>query len=134
MAENALRPDGQSDRRPLAPAAEAAEGATAVPRVDVLETEDELLILADLPGVRPEDVDVRFEDGELLLHGRRQPGHADKRRVLWEYEAPGYARSFRVTEKVDASRIHADLKNGVLTVHLPKVEAARPRRITVRSE
>lgn len=132
MSETALRAEETPHSVSVPPAEQP--GATAVPRVDVLETNDELLLLADLPGVRPEDVDIRFENGELHVHGRRHPTHADKPRSAREYETASYFRSFRVTEKVDAARIHADLKHGVLTVHLPKAEAAKPRRIAVRGE
>jgi HSP20 family protein len=112
----------------------AEAGVVARPRVDILETEQEVLLLADMPGVRPTDVDVRFENGELTIHGRRQPANAGKRRALWEYEPAHYHRAFRLSEDVAADRIEAELKNGVLTVRLPKAEAAKPRRIAVRGE
>jgi HSP20 family protein len=116
-------------------AADNAEtGVVARPRVDILETEHEILLLADLPGVRPTDVDVRFENGELTIHGRRIASHAGKKRALWEYEPAHYHRAFRLSEDVAAEKIDADLKNGVLTVRLPKAEAAKPRRIAVRGE
>ena len=115
------------------PATENGEAAVvARPRVDILETEQDLLIRADLPGVKPADVDVRFENGELTIHGRRTPTNADKRRALWEYEPAHYHRAFRLSEDVAADKIEAELKNGVLTVRLPKAEAAKPRRITVK--
>ena len=109
-------------------------GVVARPRIDILETEHEVLLLADLPGVKPADVDVRFENGELTIHGRRTPSFADKKRALWEYEPANYHRSFRLAEDVSADKIQAELKNGVLTVRLPKAEAAKPRRINVRGE
>jgi HSP20 family protein len=109
-------------------------GVVARPRIDILETEQEILILADLPGVRPTDVDVRFENGELTIHGRRTPSFTGKKRALWEYEPANFHRSFRLTEDVAADRIEAELKNGVLRVRLPKAEAAKPRRIAVRGE
>ena len=109
-------------------------GVVARPRIDILETEHEVLLLADLPGVKPADVDVRFENGELTIHGRRTPSFADKKQALWEYEPANYHRSFRLTEDVSADKIEAQLKNGVLTVRLPKAEAAKPRRINVRGE
>ncbi len=109
-------------------------GVVARPRVDILETEQEVLLFADLPGVRPNDVDVRFENGELTIHGRRTPPHAGKRRVLCEYEPAHYHRAFRLTEDVSADKIDAELKNGVLKVRLPKAEAAKPRRIAVKGE
>lgn len=109
-------------------------GVVTRPRVDVLETEQELMLLADMPGVRPTDVDVRFENGELMIHGRRTPSHPNKKRVLWEYEPTHYHRTFRLAESVAAEQIDAALKNGVLTVRLPKAEAAKPRRIAVKGE
>jgi HSP20 family protein len=105
---------------------------TVAPRVDILETDDEYLILADMPGVVPGDVDIRFENGELTVLGRRQPSHADKPRAAWEYEVASYFRTFRVTDQIAADRIEAELRNGVLTLRLPKVEAIKPRRIAVK--
>ena len=131
MAEKALeRANGVAQP---APAAEGEPRAVAVtPRVDVLETDDELLVFADMPGVAPEDVDIRFENGELTVHGRRAASHPDKARAGREYDVTGYFRSFRVAEQIAADRIEAELKNGVLTLHLPKVEAVKPRRIAVK--
>jgi len=105
-----------------APAADAATLALT-PRVDVLETEDELVVLADMPGVRPDDVDVRFENGELTVHGRRTSARSN---------VTGYFRSFRLTEQVAADKIEAELRNGVLSLKLPKVDAVKPRRIAVK--
>jgi HSP20 family protein len=112
----------------------AATGTVERPRVDILETDQEVVLLADLPGVRPNDVDVRFENGELTIHGRRTSANAGKRRILWEYEPAHYHRVFRLTEDVSADRIDAELKNGVLKVRLPKAEAAKPRRIAVKGD
>lgn len=112
--------------------AEDSRAATVGPRVDVLETENEFLLLADLPGVRPDDVDVRFEQGELTVHGRRQADGTTRRPLLAEHGGANFHRVFAVAETVAADRINADLKNGVLTVRLPKVEAVKPRKIAVR--
>jgi HSP20 family protein len=109
-----------------------ARTVALTPRVDVLETEDEILVFADMPGVTAEDVDVRFENGELAVHGRRAASHPDKARAAREFEVTGFFRSFRVTEQIAADRIAAELKHGVLTLHLPKVEAVKPRRIAVK--
>jgi HSP20 family protein len=99
------------------------QAVTVHPRVDVLETEGEFLILADVPGVRPEDVDVRFERGELAFNGRRAAGG--------EFGSMAYHRTFAVADSVAADRITAELKSGTLTIHLPKVEAVKPKRIAV---
>jgi HSP20 family protein len=99
---------------------EETRTVTVTPRVDVLETNDELFVLADFPGVEPGDLDIRFENGELTVHGRRAGGTAS------------YFRNFRVTEQIAADKIEAELKQGVLTLRLPKVEAIKPRRIAVK--
>lgn len=106
---------------------------THTPRVDILETDDELLLFVDLPGVHAKDVDIRFENGELALTGRRAPQYPGKP-WMREFEPGSFYRAFRVTEQIAADKINADLKNGVLTVRLPKVEAAKPRRIAVKGE
>lgn len=112
---------------------EVTRGVTLTPCVDILETEQELLLVADLPGVKHEQVDVRFEKGELTLHGRRSlpaPQHGFERR---EIETGDYFRSFRISEKIDSDKIWADMKSGVLTLHLPKSEKAKPRKIAVKA-
>ncbi len=103
--------------------ANAERAVTLTPRVDILETEHEYLVLADLPGVKPEDVDIRFEKGELTVVGRRPAGRT--------YEATAYQRTFTVSDSIAADKIAAELKHGVLTIHLPKIEAVKPRRIVV---
>ncbi len=134
MSDNALQTNGTAALAHGAAngAAEGVRGVTVAPRVDLFEKDDELLLLADMPGVRPDDVDVRFENGELTVHGRRAPAVGGRERSRWEYEVTNYYRTFRVTEAIAADRIAAELKNGVLTLHLPKVEAVKPRRIAVR--
>src|SRR5262245_61438967 len=109
---------------------EVTRGVTYTPRVDILETEDELLLFADLPGVKEGDVDIRFVNGELTMHARRAPAKMTGS-VLWENEVGGFFWAFRISEQVDAGKIWAELKSGVLTLHLPKIEAAKPRKITV---
>lgn len=112
--------------------ADGARSVTVSPRVDLLERDDELLLLADMPGVLPDAVDIRFENGELSVHGRRTASHPGKSRVRWEYEVTNFFRTFKLTERIAADRISAELKNGVLTLHLPKVESVKPRRIAVK--
>lgn len=107
-------------------------GTLFTPRVDIYETEQELLLFADLPGVRPEDVDLRFENGELFLHGRVQPKERGGNVLATEYDEGNFSRVFTIHESIDASGITAECKSGVLTVHLPKVEAVKPRQIAVR--
>lgn len=115
-----------------APATPSERAVTVTPRVDVLESEDEFLVLADMPGVKPDDVDIRFEKGELSIHGNRPASCNGKEPSVREYETVNYHRGFVVAETVAADRISAELKNGVLTVRLPKVEAVKPKRIAVK--
>lgn len=107
-------------------------GFAFTPRVDIFETDQELLLFADVPGVKPEDVDLHFENGELFLHGKVKPFEGQPKTGLREYEVGDFYRSFTIHESVDAAKISAECKNGVLTVHLPKVEAVRPRQIAVK--
>jgi HSP20 family protein len=109
------------------------EGVTFTPRFDICETENELVLYGDLPGVEAGDLDVRFEDKELAIHGKVAPRQADHRRLRDEYGVGDFYRTFAVGEAVDAAKISAELKNGVLTVHLPKAESAKPKRIEVRA-
>jgi len=122
--------DTQTLERP----APAARGATLYrPLVDILDREQEVVVLADVPGSNPADIDVQYEDGTLTVHARveqRQPaGHAF---LLQEYGHGDWRRSFRVGEGLDAQGISASYADGVLTLRLPRTEAARPRRIEVR--
>jgi len=102
------------------------------PRVDILENENELVLVADVPGVGPEDVDVRFENGELTLNGRCAPRAFGARPLGEEYEVGDYHRVFSLSDHIDGDRITAQLAQGVLTVRLPKREAVKPKRIPVR--
>jgi HSP20 family molecular chaperone IbpA len=120
------------DRADLAHPEATRGGVYFTPRVDILETEQELTLFADVPGVKPGDVDLRYENGELLLHGKVQPRAQGKNLLLQEYEEGDFYRSFTIHESIDAGRISAECKNGVLTVHLPKVEAVKPRQIKVQ--
>lgn len=114
--------------------AEATRGLHFTPRVDILETADELTLLADMPGVRPEDADIRFENGELVIHGRCRPRHEGAAFLLSEYGVGDFYRAFTITQDVDADKIGAEMKHGVLTVHLPKSEKVKPKKIAVKGE
>jgi len=110
------------------------EGVNFTPRVDILETDKELLLFADLPGVKNEDVELHFENGQLVLTGRVNKHAGDKPFALREYEEGDFYRAFAIHESIDATKIEASCKNGVLTVHLPKVEAVKPRQISVKAK
>lgn len=111
-------------------------GRTFVPHVDILENDEKLLLLADLPGVQSDDLDIRYERGELTLTARVQPrpmARTSGPPLLQEYEVGDFRRTFRIGELIDAARIEADLRDGVLQLHLPKQAEARPRQIPVHN-
>lgn len=106
-----------------------------VPPVDILEDQENYIFLADMPGVRPNDVDVTFENGVLTLEGRAS--EIDQRegmRVLVrEYRRGIYRRSFTLEAPVNAEEIKATLAHGELTVQVPKAANAKTRKITVNA-
>ena len=102
------------------------------PAVDIFETKDELVLVADMPGVPPDGVDVDLEGDELSIEGRVRSGEYEGLKPLYvEYGVGGYYRRFTVGEMIDRDGIKAQMKNGVLVLKLPKAERARARRITV---
>lgn len=107
-------------------------GKMFAPRVDIFETENELLLYADVPGVAPDSVDLRYERGELTLHGKINVRPSTGQMILGEYDSGDFYRVFQVHEAIDASKIEAEQKNGVLTVHLPKQEAVKPKQIAIK--
>lgn len=115
------------------PVAESTRNGTCfTPRVDIVETDNELLLYADMPGALPHDIDLRFEQGELILHGKVQQSQPKGRLIFGEYDVGDFYRVFQVHESIDASKIEADYKNGVLTVRLPKAEAAKPKQVPIK--
>lgn len=133
MAESTLqKKDTNGTTSPVVKGAAPARRVTFTPRADILETAEELLLLLDLPGVKPDDVDLRFERGELTVHAHCTAPDGPGKSLLAEYEIGDYYRAFLIGEEVATDSIRAELKNGVLAVHLPKAESARPRRISVQ--
>jgi HSP20 family protein len=102
------------------------------PDVDILELADELIVRADVPGARNGDIDISFEDGALTIYAKVAERPPSGPLLLREYGVGDYRRTFRVSEQIDASRISAQYGDGVLTLHLPKAEKARPRKIQVQ--
>jgi HSP20 family molecular chaperone IbpA len=101
------------------------------PPVDIYETRDGLVVLADLPGVAKDALEVRVDHHVLTLRGHARhmvPGELTYR----EYELVNFFRQFELSDTVEQGRITADLQCGVLTLHLPKAEEATPRQIEVR--
>jgi len=101
------------------------------PSVDIFETEEALTLVADMPGVDREHLDINLEKGILTLKGTAEPtGKGEK--IFREFSLAGYYRQFQLSDLVDSAKTTAELKNGVLTLTMPKAEAAKPRRIEIR--
>ena len=94
---------------------------TFTPRVDLLSSDDALLLVADLPGVQPDQLGIEVDRGVLKLSAIRSPGVR-------------YQRALRLPEGIDVDHIEASLDHGVLTLRLPKNAAHQPRRITINAE
>jgi HSP20 family protein len=110
----------------------AYQRRTAAPPVDVFENADELLIVADVPGVANDGIDLRVENGTLTLTARQADGK-DSPALLREYDEVDFRATYRIPAGVDTGAISAETKNGTLVVHLPKAAAAKARKIVVRS-
>jgi HSP20 family protein len=112
---------------------EPAANRPWVPAVDIRETENELVLKADIPDMKFEDIDVRMENGTLTVRGERKFDQEEKKggwhRVERSYGT--FERVFALPETVNPEGAQADYKNGVLTVTLPKKELAKPRQIKV---
>jgi HSP20 family protein len=112
---------------------ETVAAADWMPVVDILETNDNFLIQVELPGVEKSAVKLSIEKGVLLISGQRPQGTLSEGMRYHRNERPygRFERAFRVPDTVDEQKLEADLKNGVLTVRLPKVEKAKPKSIQI---
>jgi HSP20 family protein len=104
------------------------------PRCDIRETEEALIVVADVPGVDRESVEITLDRGVLTLRAARAAeAHEGFQPLLIEYEPGSYERSFTLPDAIDQERVAATVANGVLTLTLPKAKSARPRRIEVHA-
>jgi HSP20 family protein len=104
------------------------------PSVDILETDNELVMKADIPGVNLKDIDIRIENGTLTLKGERKFEREDKNKGFHRQERSygSFVRYFTLPDTVDSENVKADYQGGVLTVTLPKKEVAKPKSIKVQ--
>jgi HSP20 family molecular chaperone IbpA len=102
------------------------------PPVDVFENADEILLVADVPGVAGSDIDVRLENGTLTLQARRTASPHPERALAREYEELSFVRTFRIPAGIDAANIEAEARHGTIVVRLPKSANAKPRKIQVK--
>ena len=106
-----------------------------LPAMDLVETEDTLILRADLPGLSEEDVDIEVKDSVLTLSGERKAEHEDRSEGFYRVERAfgTFSRSLSLPEGVDADKIAADFRNGVLEVRIPKPEERKPHRVAIGS-
>ncbi len=112
-----------------APAANRVNYLT--PLANILETKDGYILEAEMPGVNRDGLEVAVENGELTIYGRRTVEEARGREIYRESRAFDYRRAFELDPSIDTAKISAKIDQGVLTLHLPKAEAVKPRKIAV---
>jgi HSP20 family protein len=113
-----------------------SEGRGVAPAVDMLDRKDEVVLRVDLPGMDQKDLDLTVEERVLTIRGERKGAEASKEEDYYccERWAGSFERSLALPPGVDAERIAATFKNGVLEIHLPKVETARGKRVQITGE
>jgi HSP20 family molecular chaperone IbpA len=130
MAEKTVATPAEVAAQPADRETTRAEERYIAPPVDIYETPDGLVLVADLPGVQADGLDIQVKDDILTINARvnvQSPGTP----VYREYELANFFRQFQLSECVDTDRITAQLRNGVLELMLPKAEAAKPKTIKV---
>lgn len=136
MAETETKALKVKEKREVpAPAERTRPGPTFTPAVDIFETEREITLVADIPGVKADNLHIDVRDNVLILAGEVEaPEGQGEVDVVREYDTGKYLREFTLSEMIDQSKIEAELKEGVLRLTLPKVEAVSPRKVTVKVE
>ena len=123
-----------SDNKQALQTARETDTRAVLPRVDVFEDASGITLLADLPGVPRDKLELKVEGDTLLLEGAVQPQTPEGLEAVYaEVRFPRFRRSFTLSRELDTQRIDANLKDGVLTLRIPKQAQAQPRRITVQA-
>jgi HSP20 family protein len=104
-----------------------------IPAVDIYESENALTLVADMPGIPLENVDIDLDSDQLSIRGTIPPYEESGKVIFREYTAGDYYRQFSLSSDIDREKIQASMKDGVLKLVLPKAEAAKPRKITIQS-
>ena len=131
MTEQELKPKVKEEAP--AKAERVRPGRVFIPAVDIFETPQALVLVADMPGVAGDQVTIDLKENLLTIHGQVSPPSEKQVILAQEYAIGDYYREFQVGELVDKEKIEANVKNGVLTLTLPKAEKAKPRRIEVKT-
>ena len=117
-----------------APAEQTKPGPVFTPNVDIFETNREIIMLAEIPGVKAADLSIDLRDDILTLTGEVKPlNRPEEEDILIEYQFGRFYRQFTLAEAIDQSKIDAELNNGILRLTLPKAEKAMPRQIAVKA-
>jgi HSP20 family protein len=124
------------EARELASTAEATRpGALLTPLVDIFEDAHAITLLADMPGVKSDRLTIDLHEGVLTITGHGDAAEGpNETMILREYPAATFQRSFTLSEAIDQDKIEAALRNGVLRLRLPRVERAKPRQITIKTD
>ena len=120
---------------PFAPDAATRSGGAWAPAVDIIETKEEIRIVAELPGLTPGDVKLSLENRTLTIRGEKQPSIVEEKEATVHRAERSYGvfeRTFTLPDTVDSERVQAGFEHGVLTISLPKAERAKPRSIEVK--
>lgn len=133
MTQNELKDLELREKRPVEKAEGTRKGPYFEPRVDIYETPIALTVVADLPGTTNGNLEVDLAENVLTLTARVNEPDKRWRPIYEEYRIGHYSRQFRVGGQVDQGKIAAKMKDGVLTLSLPKVETAHPRKIRVET-
>lgn len=107
------------------------EGVYFTPAVDIYESEKELVLLVDMPGVSGDDIDIELKEDILSIEGKLASEQPSGESLLTEFRTGNYFRTFRITDLVDRAKISASMNDGVLQLKLPKAEKAVPRKIPI---
>lgn len=106
-------------------------GRNWIPAVDIFESDDKITLVADMPGVEKDGLEIHLEKGVLTLSGEVSI-ESRGNMLLREFSAMNYYRQFKISEQIDADKTTAELNNGVLTLVIPKAESAKPKKIEIR--
>ncbi len=133
--ENAMKNTTIEKREQTTPAPERInQGVYFTPLVDIIENSDAFIFQADLPGVKAGDIDVAFENGVLTIEGKVQPRQPQEQNYVWrEYDVGHFYRQFTINTPIDVEGIKAELKNGELSLTVPKAESAKTRKIEIKT-
>jgi HSP20 family protein len=134
MAEKETKSLQAKEKSEVVAPEQTKTGPVFAPSVDIFETEQEITLLADMPGVKTDDLNIDLRENVLTLLAEVKPLEGEQEvDVLREYRMGNYFRQFTLSELIDQAKIEAEMKDGVLRLRMPKVEPAKPRKVAVKA-